>query len=599
MSAIWGAVNLQGNDLTEENIRRMESVYRTKKIDRIDSCFRKHFYFGCGIQFAIKEAEEENFPYADGKGLFCVADAILDNRDELRKCFKLTSSLSQQGIDGSILFEAVKQDMDRALNQMLGAYAFAFYNENQNKLWLASDAVGNRSVYYLYDGNCVYFSTLMEAIVELFPDLSVNHKWFKNYFEQENLQVVAEARETPYERIYRVEPGEIVCFLSDGVKREEYWNPFNKRKKLKLETDTEYKLLVNSVFQKCVQSVIREGKETAILLSGGLDSNAVAAYAAPFLAEKEKKLYSFTSVPDKSGSPIPANEYYVEDESAYIYELKKYHENLEASFIDTSEGDLLEENRKVLEILEIPFKTVLNMPWIYKAYLQAASKGCGIMLSGQYGNITISFGNFQCLFVTLLRDGRICRLVKEVNAYSKKYKKSRKWIYREALKASPKDHFRYYSQYMYDKVSLRQIGEAEVKFSLETGIIPRDPTRDKRLIELVLSLPLEQFVQQGCSRRLVRQYMADIIPQMIISDEFHRGRQGVGCRRLMKKDWRRIAAELQKDYNMPFVDRYFDTESAKQLLYGDVLFRTENEFEMIKLMYSGLTCEYLRKIYGT
>ena len=56
------------------------------------------------------------------------------------------------------------------------------------------------------------------------------------------------------------------------------------------------------MFRHCVEDVIREGrggKETGILLSGGLDSNAVAAYAAPYLAARGKKLYSFTAVPEE------------------------------------------------------------------------------------------------------------------------------------------------------------------------------------------------------------------------------------------------------------------------------------------------------------
>ncbi len=604
MSAIWGIIDLNGVGLAQEDAGRMEEVYRSKKIDRVDTFFQLHAYMGCGVQFVTKEAREECFPYRVRDSIYFVADALLDNRDEVQASFRMSLESSRNGVDGSMMFEALNQDMDRALEEMLGAYAFAYYDKDRSVLQLASDAVGNRSVYYCYQDGKVLFSTLLEGITALLEERKANKQWFDNYFGQDTLKVVAEARETPYMGIYRVEPGEVVTFTAEGFQRRAYWDPFKNRKILEYDSDEAYKELVCTTFRKCVESVVREGSETAILLSGGLDSNAVAAYAAPKLRAQGRKLYSFTSVPDKEAKRIPANSYYVEDETEYIEELQKWHDNLVPEYIDASEGDILEENRKILDILEIPFKTVLNMPWIYKAYKQAAKKGCGIMLSGQYGNITISYGDFGCLFATLWRQGRWIRLWKEINAYSTRYRKSRKWILKELLKTTKEDTFASFSGYMYDKVALRQVGETEVKFSLDTGIIPRDPTRDKRLIALVLSLPLEQFVKMGQERRLVRQYMREIIPEKIVCDEFHRGRQGVGSGRLMTRQWKEISEALRKAFALPHAAEYFGVEGARKLMQDvetqnpQLEGETDREFERMKLMYSGLTCEYLERKYG-
>ena len=593
MSAIWGIVDLNKKELAEEEFCQMEKVYRSKKIDRIDTFFQLHFCMGCGLQYAVKEAREEKFPYSAEANRYFVADAILDNREEIKAAFGITKD-----VDGAIMFEALQKDWNRAQDQMLGAYAFAHYDCEKNELLLVSDAVGNRSVYYMYEDGRVYFSTLLDAITTLRSGLQVNKSWFDNYFDLKDLRVVAEPRETPYQGIYRVEPGEVVKFTATGMERRAYWNPFKNRKTIKLSSDEEYKELVCSVFKECVEALIREGSETAILLSGGLDSNAVAAYAAPKLKEQGRKLYSFTSVPNKEKSRIPNNQYYVEDETEYIEELQKWHDNLEPEYVDASEGNLLTQNREIQRVLEIPFKTVLNMPWIYRAYKMAAEKGCGIILSGQYGNVTISYGDFHCLFVTLLQKGRFIRLIKEINAYSRHYRKSRKMILENTLKAPKEDNFKAFSRYMYDKNALRQVGEAEVKYSLETGIIPRDPTRDKRVIELVLSLPLERFVSGGQERRLVRQYMKDVIPEKIAGDEFHRGRQGMGCRRIMYEQWDEISAELGKAFALKKAEEYFDTETAGLALQNrEKLFEPDNGFEMVKLMYSGLTCEYLEKKY--
>ncbi len=595
MSAIWGIVDLNNNKPAEGDFSRMEKVYRSKKIDRIDTFFQLHFYMGCGLQYAVKEAREEHFPYGDGENRYFVADAILDNRKEIKEYFGIAADT-----DGAIMYHALQRDWDGALDNMLGAYAFAYYDKEKSELSLVNDVVGNRSVYYLYENGRVYFSTLLEAITNVKKGLQVNKTWFKNYFGLNDLRVVSEARETPYQGIYRVEPGEVVKFTANGMERRAYWDPFKNRKTIKLSSDEEYKELVCSVFKECVESLIRDGSETAILLSGGLDSNAVAAYAAPKLKEIGRKLYSFTSVPNKEKSRIPKNQYYVEDETEYIEELQTCHSNLEPEYVDASEGNLLAQNREIQRVLEIPFKTVLNMPWIYRAYKMAAEKGCGIMLSGQYGNVTISYGDFHCLFVTLLQKGRVLRMIKEINAYSRRYKTSRKLILKNVLQAPKEDNFKVFSRYMYDKNALRQVGETEVKYSLETGIIPRDPTRDKRLIELVLSLPLEIFVSDGRERRLVREYMKDIIPEKIVSDVFHRGRQGIGCRKNMYEQWDEITLELEKSFAWEGAGEYVDTEAVKAKMENrGELFAPDNGFEMVKLMYSGLTLEYLERMNET
>ena len=118
---------------------------------------------------------------------------------------------------------------------------------------------------------------------------------------------MSEPRETPYAGILRLAPGEIVVFTEEGVHRRDYWDPFAGRRILRGKTEAGYRELVTTVFRHCVEDVIREGrggKETGILLSGGLDSNAVAAYAAPYLAARGKKLYCFTAVPDRKSTRL-------------------------------------------------------------------------------------------------------------------------------------------------------------------------------------------------------------------------------------------------------------------------------------------------------
>lgn len=591
MSAIWGIVDLlpgqtdgerknRGGRLREEAVR-MKKAYGTSRLDNICEKLGDDYYLACGVQYVTREAEKERFPYGEDDGdsgrLF-VGDVILDNREPMRQRYPGQPE-KREPPDGEILYECFRRDPEGTLEMALGAYACAYLERERHRLTLFCDAVGNRSVYYCYrrEEGIFYFSTLLTGITGERERWECNEDWFDRFFKIKDLRAVSEPRETPYRGILRLEPGEILTVTEDGLQRRSYWDPFADRRILTGKSDPEYREMVTEVWKCCVEDVIRGDKETGILLSGGLDSNAVAACAAPYLADRGRMLYSFTSVPEAEERKRRPGEYAVEDERSFVELVHDFQGNLLPEYIVTGKGDLLEENRRLRELLEVPYKAVLNLPWMYESYERAAERGCGILLSGQYGNITISYGDFRCLFLTLLHRGRFRTLTQEICAYSKKYKRSRRWIWKDLLTAGTGQDFTAVSRYMYDKNALRQIGEYEVKLSLATGVVPRDPTRDRRLIELVLNLPVEQFTHAGQERRLVRQYMKGKIPEEILSDEFHKGRQAVGSAELLERQWEEICGRL------PGI--------RKEASQNEKLSREE----MVRRFYCGLAREYRRR----
>ena len=630
MSAIWGIIDLKGSPIPPELSGAMEQPFHEKKIDAFQSFCEGPVFLACGVQYVSQEARKESYPYSDGSSLL-VADAIVDNRQELEALFPMESPLSRQGVDGSILFDCVRQDLPQALDAMLGAYVFALWSRTTETLTLANDVTGTRSVYYMLQGSRFYFSSLLEPLLALKEEKKRNDRWFFNFYAQAGLCFVNECRETPYADIFRLEPGELLTVSREGLRRKGYYDPLSVRSDLLLPDHEAYAQRVREVFGGAVNRLIRGDRDAAILLSGGLDSNAVAAFAAPRLLELGKKLYSFTSVPDADHPRPVENAYYVPDERSYVELLRKRHPNLEPEWIGCMGYDYLEESRRAIGILEIPYKTIPNMPWMMEAYRRAAQKGCSTLLSGQYGNITISVGTFETLFDTLLRSGRFLELDRQARAYGKLYRKKRRWTY-SVLAGSfvPKSGVsfqeedlnpRYYTgerkklrqlvgkkhrfsyalchmrPYMYDKIALRQIGESEQKLSLETGVIPRDPTRDRRLIELVLSLPVEELCWDGIDRRLVRQDMQDLIPREVARDIYHRGQQGAGGDDRLLECWPQIKEELRKEFKTGHAEDFLNLPYLLEQLDDPSLISEKNSAALVRLVYCGLCSEYIGSHY--
>ena len=629
MSAIWGIIDFQNQAIASEDCRTMEAPFHKKKIGAFQSCCQGPVFLGCGLQYVSEEAKKEAYPY-EKNGCLLVADAILDNREELAEQFSMVSPLSLQGVDGSMLFDCVTEDLDQALDAMLGAYVFALWDSRKQQLTLANDVTGTRSVYYLRCGSRFYISSLIEPLLPYLQKRKRNDQWFFNFYAQDGLRFVDECRMTPYEGIFRLEPGEILTVTRENLSRKAYWNPFAGRKTLKLPNHEAYAERVRQVFGDAVRRLIRGDRDAAILLSGGLDSNAVAAFAAPRLRELGKSLCSFTSVPDAEHARPVGYDYYVADERSYVELLQKKHDNLKPHWVGCNSFDYLQESRKAIEILEAPYKTIPNMPWMLEAYRQAAEAGCSALLTGQYGNITISVGSFENLFETLLKQGKLLSLARQVKIYSARYHKRRRWTYgtlleclkpqrgipcaREELSAhyqndreklrrlegparifpSAMDHIR---SFLYDRPALRQVGETELKLSLETGVIPRDPTRDKRLIELVLSLPVEELCLNGVDRRLVREDMEGLIPPEILKDFRHRGQQGVGAEEQLLHCWPEIREELRKEYESGHAEDFLNLPCMLGKLDALQIGKEPDTVQLVRLIYCGLCSEYLGNHY--
>lgn len=148
---------------------------------------------------------------------------------------------------------------------------------------------------------------------------------------------------------------------------------------------------------------------------------------------------------------------------------------------------------------------------------------------------------------------------------------------------------------MVNKIALRQIGEAETKMSLATGVMFRDPTRDKRLIEFLLTLPANQFDREGESRRLVCCYLKDYLPEAVIGcSKYHKGRQSADMLMKLQKSWERIFKELETIFQRETATRYLDVEMTMKELYqlGNNI-EEADPFAVMRILYMAMLIQFV------
>lgn len=641
MSAIWGMIRFNGESISEAEKENMVAPYKDCKIDRYSEIQESNLYFGCGLQYITKEARYEQLPKEEQGELFFTADVYLDNREELLSQLQITEQNAERMADGALVLEAYKKWKLKCVDYLLGAYTFVIYDKKSEEIICVRDAVGSRCFYYCEEKGAFYFSTLLQPILQVKKTkVEWNKRWLSDYLAIFGLANTSECEETPYQGIYKVAPAQIVRFSKkNGIQKQNYWEPMKNLKELRWHSDTEYAEEFYRIFQEAVKATLRADGKTGVLLSGGLDSTAVACLAAPILKEQDKTLYSFTSVPNESYIS-KRHPYYKVNEKKSVEATKEYLGNLQCYYCDLPGQNCWDDFEAITKILEVPYKALQNMSWINEALKQGAHKGCKVMLNGQYGNTTISYGDFCVHFQTLLHQGRWITLYKEVNAANQKLHFSRKAVWKDILKSLVPERLRLfqhrkedmfqeeycnrkmierfhtkerfiekelnitipqyydikrYRPYMAYKEAMSQIGEMETKLSLVNGILIRDPSRDKRMIEFCLRLPEEQFVRNGIERRLIRVYMEQYMPKEILQDCLHKGLQSADWIWRLQEDWKRIWKEIHLYLEEETGMEYFEEEKIKKAYEAFKEIGDEQETDLRCFLYSVLLKRYIQE----
>ena len=557
MSAIWGAINLEGEKLTPGQETVFHDAYRDCVIDRAEYLREGNVLMGCELQYFTIEAEKEHLPYHSEKGSYFVADVYLDNRSQLLQD-PLFAGADGEIPDGELLFRYFEAYGKQGLKKVHGSYSFVHYDPRSGIASVAADHLCNRCLYYAVIDQVLYFSTLMEPIVLLNRErLHPNKKVLQDFMAIPDMRVYLDHEATIFSEIRHITAGEIMEFTAGDAYCTRFWEPLKGLSLFRNKTDEEYRRELQELLRESVSQSLRSAGETGIFLSSGLDSTAVACVAAPLLRERGKQLYSYTMIPmqgyqDDTGERVNVNEQeLVRCTAGFLGNVKEHYESLDR----INAWDCMEAQ---IRLLEGPFKSLQNVVMLGELGKMAYRDGCRIVLNGQLGNDTISYGDTAGYLYELFRYGRWMELWKETGRHNKYFRYNRKKVCRQILermfpseeKVSYREFqkrtlVRGYSQRQYEEMSrmrpirtrkdymplildrmrFRQIGDNETKLSLRSGVLIKDPTRNIDLLEWCLRLPTEQFQKNCTNRRLIYEYLSDVITPELLDQRLPKGRQ--------------------------------------------------------------------------
>jgi asparagine synthase (glutamine-hydrolysing) len=495
---------------------------------------------------------------ADGRLLFC-ADARIDNRGDLSAMLSLPEPLDRTS-DAALVFAAYEAWGEAAFDRLCGAYAVVIWDNEQQTLLLARDPMGERPLHYHVGDGFIAAASMPKGLHAL-PAIP---RAARTASMADFLALIPETgTESFFEGVERVTPGHVTVIDREGhVRSHAHWNP--PLATLHLASDGDYAAAMRSALDDAVACRLRRPSGAlGCHLSAGLDSSSVTTTAARLSAPE--RLVAFTSVP--SGSVSTAH-HVISDEGSLAGATAAMHGNIDHVCVTTNGASPLAGLDRHHQLFERPVLNPCNAVWTDAINDAAKVRGVTVMLTGQMGNLSISHGGLQELS-QLARRGAFPALFGLMWQMRRRGHRwpglaaqaigpflppaAWAWLARKFDRALDLDRYSALRPEAFDAFAVSDraqqrgldlsyrpwsdskamrlwalrrtdLGVYNKGVLAGWGIDMRDPTADRRVIELSLRIPERQFILNGETRSLVRRAFADRLPAAVIAER-RRGAQ--------------------------------------------------------------------------
>ncbi len=262
-----------GESLDESRVLKMRDTMKDRGPDG-SGYFRHAQITLAHRRLAIRDIEHGQQPWISQNGKYAfVYNGEIYNDDEIAK------SLSENGIklrtqcDTEVLAEAWSLWGRKCIDRIRGMFAFAAVELRTGKTWLVRDRVGMKPLFYAaIEDDFVFASSI--AAIRMHPRFTSqpNLATLSHYLQTLRITL---GRDTVFQGISTLLPGEIVSFQYPDLNSEFYWMPPTQATKPTVSFEDAASQLGESLKQT-VQHHLKSDVTVGMMMSGGVDSNTLA-----------------------------------------------------------------------------------------------------------------------------------------------------------------------------------------------------------------------------------------------------------------------------------------------------------------------------------
>lgn len=221
--------------------------------------------------------------YSEDKSVVVMMNGELYNYREVRADLEKRGHKFVTSSDTEILPHLYEEYGETMLDHINGMFAFALWDKRNQKLLVARDKFGEKPLYYgVFDNKLIFASELKVLLENPSVKGEINLDSLRQFLSFDYVP----APNSIFKGISKLPAAHFLTIEKGEIKTRRYWNlTWEKKETKSLENSAEElrELLADAVRMRLVADV-----PLGILLSGGVDSSTVAAFATQFSTEKVK-----------------------------------------------------------------------------------------------------------------------------------------------------------------------------------------------------------------------------------------------------------------------------------------------------------------------
>lgn len=495
--------------------------------------------------------EESNQPMEKSDRYWITFNGEIFNYIELKNELVLNGYTFKTLSDTEVLLAAYEYWGEDCVNHFNGMWAFAIYDQVENKLFCSRDRFGIKPFNYSQINGQFIFASEIKSIISFFPELKTpNYNVIANYCRT---SVGAQLKETWFENIFRLAPAHNLVIKDSTIKTYRYWD-YPK----KVNNDISFQEATNTyvnILKDSLDLRMRSDVPVGFTLSSGIDSTSLVCLLKGHLNDNKNTYTASFSKDSFSNTEKKQNfKKSVEIDEPQLVKQLTSELNMVPCFIEVNYDKYVEDLRKILFHLESGHGSPAIFP--LNQVLERATKDVTVVLEGQGADELLGgyISNAMPVYLLeLIKKFQFKQAYKEFKSFAKVYslvtsfmlfirqsnlgiiKKLyffvsknenlylRKLKINKVLNDYPEDPIGFDSllnEHLFKAhtgglVNLLHYGDA---LSMNHSLESRLPFMDYRLVEFVFALPSKFKIQDGFGKYLHRKSMEGIVPGYIINN---------------------------------------------------------------------------------
>jgi asparagine synthase (glutamine-hydrolysing) len=225
----------------------------------------------------------------EDKSIWIVFNGEIYNFQEIREGLEKKGHLFRSKSDTEVILHAYEEWGVECLNHFRGMFAFAIWDSNLQRLFLARDRVGKKPLVYFSRNGQFAFASEIKALLQIpWVEQKINHVALHHYLTYQYVP----SPDTIFEGIKKLPPAHYLLYDRDGTpKIERYWKLNFNRGSRPFTDIEELEDRIRAELEGSVKLRLISDVPLGAFLSGGIDSSLIVGIMAK-LSGKPVKTFS-------------------------------------------------------------------------------------------------------------------------------------------------------------------------------------------------------------------------------------------------------------------------------------------------------------------